>query len=271
MTTALLAVGGALLGVLVVGPAISHATTRWLGWRVTLPLLLGRVPARSELGHARARCAACGADLAPAGLPLRPAALWGWRCPGCRTRLPRWTAAVEIVTGGLFALCAAVVGPEVVLPAVLAFAAGMVATSVVDLAVMRIPTRFVYVTAGATLAGLVIAGLVDGTGRRLAGAALGAAIYGGLLLVMHLISPRMLGFGDVRLATVVGMTVGWSGWRADHPVFTPVQAVLNACLLAALLGTVAGLVLIGLRGRDRPFPFGPAIAAGGLVMVLSLV
>jgi leader peptidase (prepilin peptidase) / N-methyltransferase len=271
MTTVLLGVAGALVGALVVGAAINHAVTRWVGWRVTLPLLLGRVPARAELGPARAACATCGADLAPAGLPARPAALWRWRCPRCRAALPRWTAAVELVTGALFALAALVVGPEVTLVPVLVFTAGMVAASAVDLAVMRIPTRFVYATGGLTLAGLVLASVVDGTPRRLVGAALGAAVYGGLLLVLHLASPRTLGFGDVRLATVVGMTVGWCGWRADQPVFTPVQAVLNACLVAALAGSVVGLVLLVVRRRDRPFPFGPAIAAGGLVITLAVV
>jgi prepilin signal peptidase PulO-like enzyme (type II secretory pathway) len=50
-----------------------------------------------------------------------------------------------------------------------------------------------------------------------------------------------------------------------------VQAVLNACLVAALAGSVVGLVLLVVRRRDRPFPFGPAIAAGGLVITLAVV
>jgi leader peptidase (prepilin peptidase)/N-methyltransferase len=90
-----------------------------------------------------------------------------------------------------------------------------------------------------------------------------------MLLVLHLISPRMLGFGDVRLATLVGMAVGWAGWEAVHPVLAPVQAVLNAALLAAVGGAVVGMVLLVARGRDKPFPFGPAVAAAGLVVLLA--
>jgi leader peptidase (prepilin peptidase)/N-methyltransferase len=270
MTRALLVLGSVVLGAVVVGPVLNHAITRWIGWRVVLPPFLGRVPAAGELGRARARCSHCGAGLAPAGLPVLPATAVGWRCGGCRAHLPVWPGAVEAVTGALFGLATAVVGPEISLVPVFALVAGLVAMSAVDLAVMRIPTRFVRVTAGLVAAGLVVATLADGPTRRLLGAAIGAAVYGGLLLVMHLISPRMLGFGDVRLATVVGASVGWFGWRPDYPVLDPVRAVVNAGLLAGLIGSVVGLVLLVVRGRDRPFPFGPAIGAGGLIVVLSL-
>ncbi len=117
----------------------------------------------------------------------------------------------------------------------------------------------------------MLAAVVDGPARRLVGAAVGAAAYGGFLLVMHLISPRALGFGDVRLATLVGAVVGWCAWRADHPVLTPVQGVLNAGLLAGVVGSVVGLVLLVVRRRDHPFPFGPAVAAGGVVVILAMV
>ena len=198
-----------------------------------------------------------------------PSAVVGGRCRACGRSLAARYAVVEIVTGLAFAVVAAVVGWSIVLVPVLALVAGLVAMSAVDLAVMRIPTRFVWVTAAAVLAGLALVALVDGPGRRLAGAAVGAATYGGVLLVMHVISPRALGFGDVRLATVIGAVVGWAAWRADHPVLAPVQGVLDAGLLAAVAGSIVGVVLLVVRRRDRPFPFGPAIAAGGLVVVLA--
>jgi prepilin signal peptidase PulO-like enzyme (type II secretory pathway) len=57
----------------------------------------------------------------------------------------------------------------------------------------------------------------------------------------------------------------------EHPLLAPVQGAVNAGLLAGLAGSVVGLVLLLVRGRDHPFPFGPAIAAGGLVVALGLV
>lgn len=267
-----LAIAGAVaLGVGVVGPALNHAILRWIGWRVVLPPLVGRVPGPAELGRARVRCAACARHLAPAGLPAVPATALGGRCRGCGARLAGWYLAVELVTGALFGVAAAVLGPTLVLVPVLTLVAGLVAMSAVDLAVMRIPTRFVYVTAGLVLAGAGAVAVVDGPADRLAGAAIGAAAYGGFLLVLHLVSPRALGFGDVRLATLIGAAVGWCAWRLEHPWLGPVQAVLNAALLAGVVGSLAGLVLLVARGRDRPFPFGPALALGGLAVVLGTV
>ncbi|HEX6420828.1 MAG TPA: A24 family peptidase [Acidimicrobiales bacterium] len=265
----MLVLGAALLGAAVVGPLLNHAVLRWIGWRVVLPSCLGRVPAAREIGRARARCAGCSRPLAPAGLAALPWAAVGGRCRGCRRPLAPRYAAAEMATGVLFAASAAAVGWSVALVPVLCLSAGLVAMSAVDLAVMRIPTRFVYATGTALALGLVLVAVVDGPGRRLGGAAVGAAAYGGFLLVLHLLSPRALGFGDVRLATVVGAAAGWAAWRADHPVLSAVQGVLHAALLAGIAGSVAGLVLVAVRGRNHPFPFGPAVAAGGIVVVLA--
>jgi leader peptidase (prepilin peptidase) / N-methyltransferase len=271
VTGALLVVGAGVLGVAIVGPLLNHAIVRWTGWRVVLPVWLGRVPTEGELGRPRAQCVRCGRSLAPRGLPALPAIVRLLRCPGCGARLARCYAAVEAATGVGFAVAAAVVGWSVVLVPVLSLVAGLVAMAAVDLAVMRIPTRFVYVSAAAVAAGLVLVAVVDGPARRLVGAGVGALAFGGFLLVLHLISPRALGFGDVRLATLLGAVVGWCAWRADHPVLTPIQGVLNAGLLAGLVGSLAGAALLVIRRRDRPFPFGPALALGGLVVALATV
>jgi len=271
MTDILVVVGAALAGVALVGPLLNHAVLRWIGWRVVLPPCFGRVGASRELGRPPAACARCGGRLAPTGIPALPATLAGGRCRRCGAGLARRYLALEWVTGALFAVAAAVVGPSVELVPVLALVAGSVAMSAVDLTVMRIPTRFVYATATGVAAGLVLVAAVDGPPRRLWGAAVGAVVYGGFMLVLHLISPRSLGFGDVRLATVVGAAVGWGAWRPDHPVLAPVQSVLYAGLVAGLVGSVAGVALLVVRGRDHPFPFGPALAAGGVVVLLAVV
>lgn len=259
----------AVLGVAVVGPLLNHAVVKWIGWRVVLPPCFGHVPAAVAVGPARARCVRCDRPLAPAGLPALPATVALGRCRGCGAGLSRRYVVLELVTGLLFGVTAAVVGWSVALVPVLALVAGAVAMSAVDLAVMRIPTRFVYATAAAVVVGLVLASLVDGPARRLAGAGVGAVAFGGFLLVLHLISPRSMGFGDVRLATLAGAVVGWCAWQEAHPLLGPIQAVLYAGLLAGLVGSVAGGALLIVRGRDQPFPFGPAVAAGGVVVALA--
>ncbi len=269
MNQVLLVATMAVVGVALVGPLLNHAVVHWIGWRVVLPPCFGRVPAGEALGPVRARCSRCCRPLGPAGLPALPATVVAGCCRGCGAALARRYVALELITGLLFGIVAAVVGWSVALVPVLALVAGAVAMSAVDLAVMRIPTRFVYTTGGAVVVGLGLAALVDGPADRLVGAAVGAAAFGGFLLVPHLISPRSMGFGDVRLATLAGAVVGWCAWQEAHPVLAPVQAVLYAGLLAGVVGSVAGGALLIVRGRDQPFPFGPAVAAGGVVVALA--
>ena len=264
-----LAALAAAVGGLGVGPFVTYAVVRWTGWRVGLPLLLGRVPTGAEVGHPPARCRRCGAALAPAALPALVASAAGGRCRRCGEPVARWALAIEAACAVGWGVAALVVGWSSVLVPVLALVTGLIAMSAVDLAVMRIPTRFVYATALAVLAGTALVAVLEGPARRLAGAGVGALALGGFLLVLHLISPRALGFGDVRLGILIGVAAGWSAWRPDHPVLLPVQGVLNAGLVAGLVGSAAGLVLLVVRRRDRPFPFGPALAFGGLVVTLA--
>jgi prepilin signal peptidase PulO-like enzyme (type II secretory pathway) len=269
MTHTVLVALGALVGGLVVGPFVVHAVVRWTGWRVAVPLVLGRVPAAAEVGNPPGRCRRCGAALAPGDLPAIVGLAVGGRCRRCGEPLAGGYLAMEAACALGWAAATAAVGWSAVLVPVLALVTGLIAMCAVDLAVMRIPTRFVYVTAAAVLAGAALVAVLDGPARRLAGAGVGALALGGFLLVLHLVSPRALGFGDVRLGILVGAAAGWSAWRPDHPVLMPVQGVLNAGLLAGLVGSVVGLTLLVVRRRDRPFPFGPALALGGLVVTLA--
>jgi leader peptidase (prepilin peptidase) / N-methyltransferase len=260
-----------VLGVGVVGPALNHAILRWVGWRVVMPQLLRWVPAPEELGRSVARCGACGHSLAPAGLPALPWALAAGSCAPCGAARPRWCAAVEVATGASFGLAAVRAGWSVTLLPVLPLFAGLVAMSAVDIWAMRIPTRFAHATAVAVGVALVAATAIDGSidADTLRGAIVGAAVLGGGLLVLHLISPRMLGFGDVRLATVAGLVVGWLAWTPEHPVLAPVADALDAALLAGLIGASVGVVLLVTRRRNAPFPFGPSLALGGAAVILA--
>jgi leader peptidase (prepilin peptidase) / N-methyltransferase len=261
-----------VLGIGIVGPALNHAILRWVGWRVVMPHLLGRVPASGELGRSVARCVTCGHPLSP---QLAPAALpWllaAGRCAGCGAGRPRWWGAVEAATGLTFGLAAARAGWSATLLPVLTLFAGLVAMSTVDIWAMRIPTRFAHVTAGAVAVTILAATVVDSAidNDTLRAALVGAAVLGGGLLVLHLISPRMLGFGDVRLAAVAGLVVGWLAWTPAHPVLGPVENALDAALLGGFIGALVGVALLARRGRNDPFPFGPSLAVGAAVVILA--
>lgn len=264
----MLIVAAGLVGSFVVGPFISHAALRWLGWRVTLPLLFGWVPPRSSLGRPRVRCRRCSAPLDPGGLPVWPWLAARGRCRACREPLERWPLLVELSTGALFALAAWQVDDWRLLAPTLVLFSGLVAVSTVDLLCSRIPTRFVYLT-GAAVAVAAVPRLVQ-VPDSLTGAAVGGALCLGALGAMHLASPAMLGFGDVRLGTLIGLVVGWAGWTAAEPVLDPIARVVQAVFVAGIVGSLLGFALLAVRRANHAYPFGPCLALGAIATLLAI-
>lgn len=178
-------------------------------------------------------------------------------------RLPRSARALVVTAaaGALFAATAARFGADWVLPAYLVFAGSMVAVTVIDLEHYLIPNRVVYPTMAAAGPLLVLAAAAGARWEALGRAALCSAAAWALLLVVHVVSPEGMGFGDVRLAAVLGLFLGWLGF--GH--------LFLGIFLGFLLAAVAGVVLMlgGRRTRKQAIPFGPFLAAGALLAVLA--
>jgi len=172
--------------------------------------------------------------------------------------------SLNAVTAVLFALAVWRVGLSPELPAVLAFIFGGVLLAVIDWKVHRLPTRLVYYTLAGVTAGLMFASLVEWQWRPLVTALAGAALFSGAYGLIWFLSKRMLGlmvlgFGDVRLATVLGALLGWYG----------LEYVLYGALLGQVLAVIIGLGLcIRQRKLHLKFAFGPPLLIGTLAVVL---
>ena len=261
----LAAVGGVLAG-----PILSTAITRWLGWRVVIPQFTGLVAGADALKDTPPRCAVCGAGLAPFGLPVIAWLASAGRCRGAEhhpIRLPY--LVIELVTAALWALLALRFGADLRLVPVLALGAGLLAMSWVDMLVMRIPNRFVYGTYAAVLPAIVAVSLIRGEPGRLASGAVGCAAYFLFLFLFYLVSPRRMGLGDVRLAGLMGLVLGWLAWGHSILVWwaAPLLWIVWAAMLGSLLGTVIGVVSLVARRGSKPYPFGPSLAIGCLVVI----
>lgn len=173
-------------------------------------------------------------------------------------RAPGW--AVTGTSGALFALAGARVGWVPALPAALVFLAGLEALAVSDLEQRLLPRRLVYPTGVACATLLVTASAVAGSWGRLGLAAAGGAVAFGLSYAVHAANPRWLGFGDVRLAGLIGAVLGWFG-----PVSWWVGFGAGDVLAVAVMGT---LMALGRVERGTAFPFGAFLAAGAALAVL---
>jgi leader peptidase (prepilin peptidase)/N-methyltransferase len=266
----LLALAAGALGALIVGPFLSYAVLQWIGRRGVLPLLLGWEPDRAELGGPHPACRTCGESLTRRRLPVLPWLAVGGRCRSCREGVGRWVLGVEAVTGVAFGVGVARVGWSAELMPMMVLIAGLVAASAVDLRCSRIPTQFVYLTDVGVAVAIGIAVLVDGGPSSLVGAVVGGAVYLGVLGAMWLVAGGGMGFGDVRLGMPIGLVAGWVGWESDHPVAGPLGGALLGLLVASLVAGLIGLVLLVVRRRSRPYPFGPWLSLGGLVAILAV-
>jgi leader peptidase (prepilin peptidase) / N-methyltransferase len=172
------------------------------------------------------------------------------------------TAATAVL--GAVAVWRIGLSPE--LPAVLIFIFGGSLLAVIDWKVQRLPTRIVYLTMAGVAGGLLFASIVEGDWVPLGTAVLGAALFANAFFFVWLLTTRftgmtVLGFGDVRLAALLGLLLGWYG--------------LPTVLYGALLGHLLALIVVAatcIHRRELTFryAFGPPLIAGTLAVVLLL-
>jgi leader peptidase (prepilin peptidase) / N-methyltransferase len=200
-----------------------------------LPVVIERVPAREPLARA----------------PF----------PEIRTSLRAAKGVVLVLgTGALWAAIGFRFDESAALPAFLLFGAALVTLSVIDLRHFLLPNRIVYPVTAASFVLLAVAAVVDSDAEALGRAVACAVGAFAVFFVLHVVSPRAMGFGDVRLAFLLGLDLGWLG----------VGEVVLGLLLGFVYGAAVGLVLLatGARSRRDHIPFGPFLAAGALTALL---
>ncbi len=130
----------------------------------------------------------------------------------------------------------------------------------VDIRSHRLPDRIVLPTLAALLALVLLEALVTGESAALVRAGLGMLVLGGFYAVLRLISRDGMGGGDVKLAAVVGLVLGWHGWQALA------VGAASAFLLAALFATA--LMVMGRADGSSRIAFGPWMIVGTLLGIL---
>ncbi|MCZ7536360.1 MAG: A24 family peptidase [Acidimicrobiia bacterium] len=132
------------------------------------------------------------------------------------------------------------------LPAYLVLVAALVAISVIDFEHMLIPNRIVYPAGAASIVLLAAASLGEGDWPALGRAAIGAAIDFAVFYGLWSLWPQAMGFGDVRLAALLGGHLGWLGWGT----------LGTGMFLPFLIGSIGGIVVV------VPVLLAPMTAAG---------
>lgn len=239
-----------------------------------LNVVVYRVPAGIPLTR-ESRCPHCDSAIAPGhNVPVL-----GWlalrgRCASCRAAISARYPLVEaftavafaVVTWSILATTAAASAREswalgLVTAAYLYFVAISIALTLIDLDTHRLPNAIVLPS---YVVGLVLftgAAALGGDGEALLRAVVGMIALYLFYFVLRLVRPGGMGGGDVKLAGVVGLYLGWVGWGA----------LAVGAFAAFLVGGVVGLGLIITHraGRKTAIPFGPFMLIGAWTGVFA--
>ena len=231
-----------------------------------LNVVIHRVPDGTSIVRPASACPECGTPIRPRdNVPVVSWLLLRGRCRTCRAPISLRYPLVELLNAALWLALgwwAAAAGQLALLPWLLVLGSACVALAFIDLEHHRLPDAIVLRLYPVGAVGLGLAGLLSGT-WPLAAAGIGVAVWlvviGGVWFVS---GGRGMGFGDVKLAPVLGATLGWVG----------VSAAIVGLFSAFALGAIVGIALMVARraGRKSAIPFGPFLVLGaGVGLVLG--
>ena len=216
-----------------------------------LNVVIWRLPRGESLVTPASRCPGCGAPVKPYdNIPILSWLILRGRCRNCGTRISARYPLVELLTAVLMALVPVFLGADEDVWIGFALVLILVPLTFIDLDHRILPNKITYPSVVVGVALVAVFETDDLPEHLIAGAA--AFLF---LFAAAWFYPKGMGVGDVKLAGVMGLFLG--------------RNVAPALLVAFLLGTLVGLVVMARKGvaqgRKTAIPFGPFLAAGALV------
>ncbi|UZN05163.1 prepilin peptidase [Cellulomonas sp. S1-8] len=227
-----------------------------------LNVVVWRVPRGESVVSPPSACPRCGHGIRPRdNVPVLGWLLLRGRCRDCGEPIAARYPLVEAGTGVAFVAATAWLLTRDdglwLLPAVWYLVAIGIALALIDIDTHRLPDALVLPSYVVALVLLAVASAGTGQWDALLRALIGGAALWVFYFVLVLAYPKGMGFGDVKLAGVLGMYLGWVGWGA----------LVVGAFAAFLCGGVYALGLLVLRRADRKsgVPFGPWMLLGCVI------
>ena len=226
-----------------------------------LNVCIDRLPAQESLVFPASHCASCRHRLSVK--ELIPVLSYIWlrgRCRYCNTPIPRRLLWVEVGTGVLFAYLYWHYGFSIELAVVTLYCCLFLVLMVIDLEYHILPNKLVYPGIVVALAISVAFSVLPNNLEivpEIKSAAAGGGIGLGLFLLIIVVSRGGMGWGDVKMASLIGLVIGY-------------PLVFVALFLAVVSGGLISWVLILTKAKSRKqsIPFGPFLSLGAIATLL---
>lgn len=223
-----------------------------------LNVVIWRVPRGESVVSPPSACPRCGHRIAARdNVPIVSWLALRGRCRSCGAPISARYPLVEASTAVLFALVGLRVGFSWAAPAYLYLAAIGVALTMIDLDVHRLPDRIVLPSYPVLVVLLAVASWSEADFGALLRAAIGGAALFAFYFVVMVVYPAGMGFGDAKLAGLLGLALGWIGWGAL------VVGAFAAFLVGGLLSIA--LLVTHRATRKSGIPFGPFMVLGAAI------
>jgi leader peptidase (prepilin peptidase)/N-methyltransferase len=225
-----------------------------------LNVCIDRLPQNKSIAFPPSHCEACQHKLAAKDLiPVFSYLRLRGRCRYCQASVPRRLFWVELATGVIFALLAWHYELTPALGIMIFYACLFIVISVIDLEHGLILNKVVYpsMVVALLLALIPRPWLTQWIVTGIANAAIGGAIGFGIFLLIALISRGGMGWGDVKLAGLIGLATGF-------------PLVFLSVIMGAILGGIVAVAMVITKKRQRrqTIPFGPFLAAAAMITLL---
>jgi len=224
-----------------------------------LNVCIYRIPRDASIVRPGSRCPACAAPiLFYDNIPLVSYMVLRGRCRKCGQTIPIRYPLVELITAALFLVFYRVLGLSPELPVSLVFASLLIVISFIDLDHLIIPD---ILSLGGLLLGVLLSFFRSSFtyADSLGGVLVGAGLLFAIAKSYELIRKREgMGGGDIKLLGMIG-------------AFCGIKGVIFSLVSGSLLGTLAGLPLMLIKGEGMKYalPFGPFLSLGALLYAIA--
>ena len=227
-------------------------------WRAECADLAG-TPAppaeRYDLTQPRSACPKCGHRIpALENIPLVSYLFLGGKCSQCKAPISLRYPVVEALAGAVAGYIAWRYGLSAAMLGALLFAWAMIALAFIDLDTFYLPDS---ITLPLLWAGLLFnaGGVFIDLRSAVIGAAAGYLVLWAVYWAFKFATGKEgMGYGDFKLLAAIG---AWIGWK-----LLPLT-ILASSLVGAVVGI--GMIVFAKHAREKPIPFGPYLAAAGLI------